>query len=71
MRVIYVVFTACLATVVLLLRDVMFTACLATVVLLFSDAVFTKALPGNAAESCLLLPSNHGIPCYITAAMVA
>jgi hypothetical protein len=38
---------------------------------LLRDAVFTKALLGNAAESCLLLPSNRGIRCYITPAMVA
>jgi hypothetical protein len=37
---------------------------------LLLDAVFTKVLLGSAAESCLLLPSNRGIPCYITAAMV-
>jgi hypothetical protein len=48
------VFTACLATVVVLLRDVMFTG-----------------VASNAVESCLLLPSNRGIPRYITAAMVA
>jgi hypothetical protein len=32
--------------------------------------VFTKALLDNADESCLLLPSNRGIPCYITVATV-
>jgi hypothetical protein len=28
--------------------------------------MFTKTLLGNAAESCLLLRSNRGLPCYIT-----
>jgi hypothetical protein len=51
-----------------------FTDFLATVIswaCLLRDTVFTKALLGNAANSCLLLRSNRGIPCHITAAMVA